>query len=60
MRMVCFPCHLAQVGCLAHKQAKMVRRGPEPEQQQEHLEMPLGKEVSGADGDVPRCAAGLM
>ena len=39
------PSHLARVGCLAHKQAKMVRRGPEPDQQQEHLETSLGKEV---------------
>lgn len=45
VRMLCFPSHLAQVGCLAHKQAKMVSRGPEPDQQQEHLEMSLGKEV---------------
>ena len=45
MRTFCFPSHLARVGCLAHKQAKMVRRGPEPDQQQEHLETSLGKEV---------------
>lgn len=58
--MISFPSHLAPVGCSVHKQYRMVRRGPEPDQKEEHLGMSVGKQVSGAGGDVSRRAVGLI